>query len=48
MHGQESRVIHYALLASIVLHALLLSFSTSAESLRLSCAGLTRASIALE
>jgi periplasmic protein TonB len=34
MHGQESRVIHYAMLASIVLHALLLSFSTKDVSRR--------------
>jgi len=27
MHGQDSRVIHYAMLASVVLHGLLLSFS---------------------
>jgi periplasmic protein TonB len=34
MHGQDSRVIHYAMLASIVLHALLLSFSTKETSRR--------------
>ena len=38
MHGREVRVIHYAMLASIVLHALLLSFSTKDASRRAAAA----------
>jgi periplasmic protein TonB len=38
MHGQDSRVIHYAMLASIVLHAALLSFSAKEASRRAAAA----------